>query len=259
MVSRKPNDVFHNEKQSQLVILVVPCYNEENRWVAEYWERLSRTKDLKLLFVNDGSTDGTSFKIGRLIENSHHALLELPNNVGKAEAIRFGFQTAFAEEPLGIGFLDADGAFPLDDVKIQIGVFRKLYKFGSPPISIWSSRVQLAGRSIERKALRHYFARVLVTLLALRLNFRIYDTQSGLKIFPFTPMLVACTNEEFKTRWFIDLELFLRWRIIANKEMIIWEEPLLGWKDVEESKLSGKQYLAILKDIKELNKYKTNA
>lgn len=154
----------------------MPCFNEENRWDSEYWEKVSKIQHLKLYFVNDGSSDNTSSKIIPLLENSHHVLLELPDNVGKAEAIRHGFNRAFAEHPLGIGFLDADAAFPFYDVRTQIGVFRKLYRHGDIPISVWSSRVKLAGRSIERKLSRHYFARVLVTLLAIRFEFTIYDT-----------------------------------------------------------------------------------
>jgi dolichyl-phosphate beta-glucosyltransferase len=244
-------------KSESLVILIVPCFNEADRWGSEYWESISKIQNLRLYFVNDGSSDGTSSKISSLLENSHHVLLELPKNVGKAEAIRFGFHRAFAEGPLGIGFLDADGAFPFADVQTQIGVFRNLYHSDRAPIAVWSSRVQLAGRSIERKLLRHYFARVLVTILAIRFNFKIYDTQSGMKIFPLTPTLQACMKTEFKTRWFIDLELFLRWRFEANSDMNIWEEPLLGWKDIGGSKLSGRQYLTILQDIKQLNSYRS--
>lgn len=246
---------FVEGDSSSLVILVVPCFNEEIRWGSEYWENVSKIQNLKLYFVNDGSSDNTSSKIAPLLENSHHVLLELPENVGKAEAIRHGFNLAFTEHPLGIGFLDADGAFPFDDVRTQIGVFRRLYRQSDIPIAVWSSRVQMAGRSIERKLLRHYFARVLVTFLAIRLNFTIYDTQSGMKIFPFTPTLTACMKEKFKTRWFIDLEIFLRWRFEASVDMSIWEEPLLGWKDIGGSKLSGKQYLTVLHDIRKLNSY----
>ena len=257
MNSNPVQNKFEGDKSQSLVILVVPCFNEENRWGSEYWESISKIQNLKLYFVNDGSSDDTSSKISSLLENSHHVYLELPKNVGKAEAIRSGFHRAFSERPLGIGFLDADGAFPFADVQTQISIFRKLYHSGGVPIAVWSSRVQLAGRFIERKLLRHYFARALVTILAIRFNFKIYDTQSGMKIFPLTPTLQACMKTEFKTRWFIDLELFLRWRFEANSDMNIWEEPLLGWKDIGGSKLSGRQYLTILQDIKQLNSYRS--
>ncbi len=241
---------------NNLVILIVPCFNEEARWTSKYWESIVIIPDLRLHFVNDGSLDETSSKIMPLLENSQCTLLELPKNLGKAEAIRFGFQHASEFTPLGIGFLDADGAFPLEDVRAQINVFRRLNAIGQVPISVWSSRVQLAGRNIERKLLRHYIARILVTFMAVRLKFKIYDTQSGMKIFPFTPTLLNCVEKRFRTRWFIDLELFLRWRLETKQDMVVWEEPLLAWRDIEGSKVSGKQYLTILNDLRKLNSYK---
>lgn len=238
-----------------IVILVVPCFNEEIRWDTYYWMQICALPDLKICFVNDGSSDQTSLKISPLLINSNHLLLELPRNVGKAEAVRQGINHVLAERPLGIGFLDADGAFPITDVETQIIVFRRFTETLSNPPAVWSSRVQLAGRVIDRDRMRHYFARVLVTLLALRLKFTIYDTQSGMKIFPFSIALENCMKKPFITHWFVDLEIFLRWRKESGNDMNIWEEPLLGWKDVKGSKLSGRQYLTVLRDIVKLTLY----
>ncbi len=237
------------------VILVVPCFNEENRWNPEYWDRIGKISELKLCFVNDGSSDGTSKQIASLVVNSNHLLLELTKNVGKAEAIRQGFNHILNEHALGIGFLDADGAFPISDVETQINRFRELSKSTLNPPSVWSSRVKLAGRAIERDLKRHYFARILVTLLAIRLKFTIYDTQCGMKIFPYSKELEYCMQEPFRTHWFVDLEIFMRWRKETGSDMKIWEEPLLGWNDVGGSKLSGRQYLTVLKDLQQLNSY----
>jgi dolichyl-phosphate beta-glucosyltransferase len=238
------------------IILVVPCFNEEKRWEPQYWKQVGGIAGLKLYFVNDGSSDGTSAVIRQYLKDTSHVLIELPSNLGKAEAIRNGFVQAFTETPLGIGFLDADGAFPVIDVLNQVNTFRKKQLAKNPPVAVWSSRVQLAGRSIERKLLRHYLARVIVTLLANRFTFTIYDTQCGLKIFPLSRTLMVCTEEKFHTRWFFDLEIFLKWRLETGSDMEIWEEPLFGWKDVGGSKLSGMQYWNIVRDLCALNKYK---
>lgn len=244
-------------ESSGVVFLIVPCFNEEIRWNHEYWEQICAIKDLKICFVNDGSNDQTSAKISPLLINPNCELIELPRNVGKAEAVRQGINHVLTERPIGIGFLDADGAFPIVDVETQIIVFRKFSDSMSNPPAVWSSRVQLAGRTIERDILRHYFARILVTLLAMRLKFTIYDTQCGMKIFPFSNTLEDCMRAPFKTHWFVDIEIFLRWRIESGVEMNIWEEPLMGWKDVGGSKLSGRQYWTVLRDIGKLNKYAT--
>ena len=243
----------------KLIILIVPCFNEEDRWDSEYWNRIGKISDLKLCFVNDGSKDKTSEKITPLLVGSHHILLELPNNVGKAEAIRQGFSHAIGDDALGIGFLDADGAFPISDVETQVEKFRRLSEATSNPPSVWSSRVKLAGRFIERDLKRHYLARILVTLLAIRLKFTIYDTQCGMKVFPNSKSLENCMEEAFRTHWFIDLEILMRWRKVTGNELNIWEEPLMGWNDVHGSKLSGRQYLRVLKDLQQLNVYAREA
>jgi len=237
------------------IVLVVPCYNEEKRWKSHYWHNISKIDHLRLFFVNDGSKDQTSKQILNLISNSPHKLLELPTNEGKAEAVRLGMIEALRENPRGVGYLDADGAFPFDDIFAQISLFRKMSILQNQGLAIWSSRIQLSGRNIERNATRHYFSRVLMTLLVLRFKFKVYDTQCGLKIFPCSSNLAKCLETRFLTRWFIDLELILRWRAITGQEMPIWEEPLFGWKDVAQSKLSGMQIFTVIRDLINLSKY----
>lgn len=252
-------NISDNDLSHALIILIVPCFNEESRWNSEYWGRIGQISGLKLCFVNDGSKDGTSMVIAPLLVDSNHTLLELPRNVGKSEAIRQGFNFILNEHVLGIGFLDADGAFPISDIESQIEQFRKLYESTLNPPSVWSSRVRLAGRFIDRDLKRHYLARILVTLLAIRLKFTIYDTQCGLKIFPYSKNLENCMQEPFRTRWFVDLEILMRWRKMTGSDLNIWEEPLLGWNDVAGSKLTGRQYLTVLKDIRQLNTYTREA
>jgi dolichyl-phosphate beta-glucosyltransferase len=249
--SNTPNRVL----QEREVILVVPCYNEEVRWHSDYWRTICKIENLRIYFVNDGSSDKTSSQILNLISDSPHKLLELPVNLGKAEAVRFGLIEALREKPKGIGYLDADGAFPYEDVFDQISLFHKLSNLHSQAPAIWSSRVHLSGRNIDRNQTRHYFSRVLITLLAIRFKFKVYDTQCGLKIFPYSRDFENCLTSRFLTRWFIDIELLLRWRAITDQEMQIWEEPLFGWKDVAQSNLSGMEYFTVIRDVIKLNRY----
>jgi dolichyl-phosphate beta-glucosyltransferase len=255
MIKKVKSDNPNKVVPDQRVILVVPFYNEEKRWQSNYWSAICKVKNLSIYFVNDGSSDNTFSQILNLISDSPHKLLELPVNVGKAEAIRFGLIEALKEKPKGVGYLDADGAFPINEVFDQISQFHKLSNLYSQTPAIWSSRVQLSGRHIDRNSTRHYFSRVLITLLAIRFKFKIYDTQCGLKIFPYSRNLEKCLDSRFLTRWFIDIELLLRWRAITNHEMQIWEEPLSEWKDMVQSKLSGIEYFNVIRDIIKLNKY----
>ncbi|RZA25383.1 MAG: glycosyltransferase, partial [Proteobacteria bacterium] len=70
-------------------VLVVPCYNEAKRFQQQpFAEALRANPGLGLLFVNDGSRDGTDSVLQNFV-NQHTeqtALYSLPENQGKAEA-----------------------------------------------------------------------------------------------------------------------------------------------------------------------------
>lgn len=231
--------------ENKEIVLVVPCFNESNRWDAKYWEEVSKIPGLLLIFVNDGSTDDTE----QLIRGFSNHLVNLSKNVGKAEAIRHGFTSLFDEDYVGIGFLDADAAFSPADIERLIDSFRAKNSISQSPTAIWSSRVQLAGRRIERRMSRHYLARFIVTLLAIRLKFSIYDPQSGLKIYPCGKDLVSCFDDPFETRWFVDLEIYERYKKLNAVPMNVWEEPVDSWKDIDGSKINRFEYIKIIKDI----------
>jgi dolichyl-phosphate beta-glucosyltransferase len=241
---------------SKVIYLVVPCYNEEKRWKKDYWSEILELPNLIVCFVNDGSSDNTSVLISNQIKGLNHIFLDFDKNRGKAEAVRLGLLKSLEDNPYAIGYLDADAAFPVRDVANQMKVFWKFAVNSEYPVSIWSSRVRLAGRSIERNAKRHYMSRVIATYLSLILKFTIYDTQSGLKIFPTTDCLREALEKPFQTRWFLDLEIYLRWRNLNDSEARVWEEPLEGWNDVEGSKLTGKQYLNVIRDLWKLRLYR---
>src|SRR5687768_5268416 len=97
-------------------VVVIPCFNEANRLRPEELERALTEQDrLHLLFVNDGSTDGTGEQLSLLAERSPGRidLMEMPRNVGKAEAVRRGMSHANERNARYVGFWDADLATPL--------------------------------------------------------------------------------------------------------------------------------------------------
>jgi hypothetical protein len=56
-------------------------------------------------------------------------------------------------------------------------------------------------------------------------------------------------NQKFKTRWFVDLEILLRFNQMNHKVLRVWEEPLNKWDDVSGSKIRGLQLFQIFRDI----------
>jgi len=234
-------------------VIVVPCYNEAGRWSAEYWREIGATPGLTLMFVNDGSNDGTQALIDGVCGEIGSRSLALAQNSGKAEALRRGLVAALEESPQIVGYLDADGAFPAAEVIRLVHLGDELLPSdGSEFDAVWSARVLMAGRDIRRHASRHYIGRIVTTVLAPVHKYEVYDTQSGYKLFRNDEELHRCLTEPFQTRWLPDIELLMRWQPVVGRPMRIWEEPVLGWHDVAGSKMNRSQYTRLVKDLSRL-------
>ncbi|MFM8810248.1 MAG: glycosyltransferase, partial [Chthoniobacterales bacterium] len=102
------------------VALAVPCFNERRRLdVGRFVEEAERN-NLQLLFVDDGSTDGTAdFITEGIRERPRLGLLRCEKNQGKGAAVRAGVLQLAIERPDAewIGFWDADLSTPLDEVR----------------------------------------------------------------------------------------------------------------------------------------------
>ena len=226
--------------------MIVPCFNEEKRINLDYWNKLSEIPNLHWIFVNDGSSDGTKSLLNQ-IKNS--LVINLENNSGKAEAIRKGILETFNKnqsEIFQFGYLDADSAFEIEDVK---NVIKLSFSKESTYDSYWGSRVALSGRNIARNNLRHILSRILITIFGYRLGNLPYDPQTGFKIFKFSNEQMAIFDKNFLTKWFLDLEILLRFKAVNKKDMKIWEEPVNSWKDIEGSKIRGLEIITVFKDL----------
>ena len=148
----------------------------------------------------------------------------------------------------GIGFIDADTSFDLKDIRSFISIWEKKSGEIDSFDSLWSSRVKLSGRDINRKTSRHYIGRILITLISVGVKNMPYDSQSGFKLFHNTSDFNEVLLPEFKTKWFFDLELYARLMKI-NRNYKVYEEPLNSWHDVGGSKITHKQYFRILREI----------
>lgn len=223
------------------VTLVVPCYNEGERIDEEqFLSLLDGVAGLKLLFVDDGSRDNTAVRLAALsakVAGGRVRTLNLSENQGKAEAVRRGLIQALAEGAPITGYLDADLATPVAEVRRLVALFRA----GQAGVLL-ASRVSLLGREIRRRAGRHYLGRVFASVASLVLGLTVYDTQCGTKLFRRHPALHAALDERFLSRWIFDVELLGRMIIgapgvAALPVAEIVEEPLLVWRDVAGSKL----------------------
>jgi dolichyl-phosphate beta-glucosyltransferase len=244
-------DRFEQRGAAELPVVVIPCFNEEQRLDTDRLGHLASSGRLRLLFVNDGSTDGTLALLNRLRASSDAIdVLELARNVGKAEAVRRGLLRAVESGATIVGYYDADLATPPHELLGLLDVLDE-----RPHVSfVMGARVALLGRRIERSAVRHYLGRVFATMAALVLRLRVYDTQCGAKVIRVTPGLVHSLSRPFRSSWVFDVELIgrlLRGENGANAlTRVAFEEvPLREWHDVGGSKLRFAGMLRALLDL----------
>jgi len=230
------------------VTVVLPCYNEEARLDANAIRDFRGAEPgVDMLFVDDGSTDGTAEVLRRLKDAIPVGLevLSLDRNRGKAEAVRRGVLRALEGEPRFVGYWDSDLSTPLRDV----ADFARVLESRPDLDMVFGSRVKLLGRRVERRTSRHYVGRIFASVVSLMLDLGIYDTQCGAKLFRVTPRLKRLFEEPFQSTWTFDVEILARLLALTREEggtpvdRLIYEFPLMEWTDVPGSKVDLGAYL----------------
>lgn len=235
-------------------LLVIPCFDEARRLRTEVFSQfLQDDPDTDLLFVDDGSRDKTLEILNSLAEGARGrvTVLSQPANRGKAEAVRVGMNHAIAQGARFAGYFDADLATPLSELPRLRSVLE-----GNDEIEmVFGSRVQLLGRNIQRRPLRHYLGRVFATVASEVLGLAVYDTQCGAKLFRLGPQVQALFAEPFLSNWVFDVELIARWRAAessgdaAPANRVIYELPVDEWADVAGSKVRAADFARALVEI----------
>lgn len=115
-------EMERNETSQYAFTIIVPIYNElENMDRLE--EKLQNFLPQSLypacvLFVNDGSTDGSREKTQSICErNSHFFYLAMEKNGGLSAALKAGFDYSFSEF---VGYMDADMQTDADDFNLLL-------------------------------------------------------------------------------------------------------------------------------------------
>lgn len=223
-----------------MISIVIPCYNEAVRLDVEaYLSFLKAHSGIRLIFVNDGSTDATKTVLASIEEGAsgRAMLIHSEENRGKAEAVRLGIRAGLREPVRFVGYWDADLATPLSEIKrfIEIAENRQEVRL------VCGCRLQRLGAKITRHWYRHYPGRVVATCISLILGLRVYDTQCGAKLID-RDIAEKIFAEPFSSRWLFDVELFARViSLVGRREAIriIYEYPLPRWKDVDKSRISA--------------------
>lgn len=154
--------------------IIIPVYNEEAR-VTETAERVCAFFDMlgekyELLFVNDGSHDGTAQKIAEL-NLPRVRDVGYPINRGKGYALRRGAREAAGER---LVFMDADLAYGLELIPEALGELKAAdVVIGSRPLA----KEAYASYPLLRKVTSEGFR----TMVHLTLGLPFHDTQCGFK------------------------------------------------------------------------------
>ncbi|WP_299109099.1 glycosyltransferase [uncultured Tenacibaculum sp.] len=251
------NDISKSPSTFNLVI-IIPCYNEENRLSIKKIEYfLSFYNDVLLVLVNDGSTDLTKKKLDalKLLFPNNIKTLHLNRNLGKAEAVRQGMLFSLNRVDFQkIAYLDADFSTSLQECYELSHYLNKDICF------VFGSRIAKIDTEIKRKKLRFLIGRVVATLISQQLKLKIYDTQCGCKIFEKT-LAENIFQEKFISRWLFDVEIFHRIITIKgryNMKNVARELPLKKWIDTEDSRVKLNFFFKLGYDLITIrNKYKS--
>jgi hypothetical protein len=113
------------------------------------------------------------------------------------------------------------------------------------------SASQLLGRRIQRRTARHYIGRLFATAVSMMLGLAIYDTQCGAKLFRVSSSLYGLFDKPFLSRWIFVVDIIARLiqarrgKQLPQPEQVIYEFPLIEWRDVRGSKLGYADFVEL--------------
>ncbi len=225
--------------------IIIPCYNEEKRLNQEaFISFINENHDYHLCFVNDGSKDNTLAVLNAMKDRAPRAIsiVDVKKNSGKATAVRAGARFLYSMSNIShIGFVDADLSTDFRDFKDLVTTLKRDNK-----LVVFGSR-NTGGGTIERNFFRGVFSQFVKQFILLILGLPIRDTQCGAKVFK-REIVPVVYKEAFVSKWLFDVEIFLRLKNYFGKDQVmntIFEQPLMRWVHVDDSKLGMKDALEI--------------
>lgn len=234
--------------------IIIPCYNESMRLpVNKYLNFLKLNKKVKIVFINDGSTDNTKNLMNKLFNKfpKQIKILSYKENKGKGNAVREGFLYVVSQNMSGnLAYLDADLSTSLEECKLLSKEINDRIKF------VFGSRIRKSNNFIKRKFHRYIIGRTIASFISSILGVSIYDTQCGCKIID-CELVKLSFEKAFLSRWLFDVEIFLRLINFYGRDKFLEiskEVPLKSWIDTEDSRVKFIHAPRIILDLLKIKK-----
>jgi glycosyltransferase involved in cell wall biosynthesis len=210
------------------VSVIIPAYNEESRietTLRRYWKHFNANyQNFEILVLTDGCSDRTPEIVEEISKDCHSIrCLNPPCRLGKGGAVIKGIRAASGDV---VGFLDADGAIPPEDV------CSLLASLDGRDGVIASRRAKGAKILRQEPPARVLASRGFNMLVRILFGMPFKDTQCGGKIFKANA-LRSVVNEIGLTDWSFDVELLYN----LNKKGYRIEEVPVSWEHKDGSKI----------------------
>jgi dolichyl-phosphate beta-glucosyltransferase len=234
------------------VCIVIPFYNESKRLGdLSYLESLELCGNIDFLYVDDGSTDDTLYKLSSKFPNKK--IITYEKNRGKGGAIREGLLYSIDKGYDVVGYLDSDGAFTSFDVERIARIAKDIFTEKDNTNMVIASRIKTGSNNIERTMIRSiasYFVKKNLIWSLRNVKKIPTDTQSGFKLIRVTDSLNSFLLKDFKTKWFFDVEIMIGMGYFG----FIDEVTLDSWRDVKKSNLGVGSLKSVLAELAIINK-----
>jgi glycosyltransferase involved in cell wall biosynthesis len=166
-------------KREQSISVILPAYNEADRIFEVISEAIKVLEGMaieyEVIVVDDGSTDSTSSEVLRASSTFNHVrYVFLPENQGKGNALRHGFQASTYEL---VCFIDADLDLHPSQVERLVADMEKT----GAEIVIGSKRHPES--KLDYPWFRKLYSNWYYYLILLLFRLPVRDTQTGIKLF----------------------------------------------------------------------------
>ncbi len=222
----------------QAISLVIPVYNEAERLqrnFSKYLKFLEPLKKKELVFVDDGSTDGTKKILEQFAGHEKFVkIISYKKNMGKGYAVKRGVLSSHFDVIL---VSDCDLSTPLQEVfKFE----KYLREFD---IVIGSRGLKDSDVQVRQRVLKALSGKLSNYLIRALLNIEIYDTQCGFKVFNQRSKILF--QKQKINRFGFDFEILF----LAKKFHFEVKEVGVTWRNDALSKVKKIDYIKTLFEL----------